>query len=379
MNRSISEIGLVEDYYSARERFLAVCDARSLKVASYRHPLQGPDGNPIFTDAVRIGRRDANKVLLVNSGIHGVEGYAGSHAQVDIVRTFDTVRLSADTAIVLIHLINPWGTAWRRRQNEDNIDLNRHFIDRSQASPANEPHKRLISEGFLDALSAPSPTAALQQIDDFRELYGEDLYAQAVFQGQYDCPGGLGFGGVAPSWSQQTLEAALNDLLSNPESLALIDLHTGLGPFGTGTLICTEVPDSDQIAVLREWYDTHFVALLVDQEGLPYKLQGDLANGVRRILPSTRVLPISLEFGTYDARRFAELMVRDAWAETKGNPQYPEVEAIRCDLMHFFYPAHASGERWLHPEPSRLQRWLSPGFRHFDWALARSCRWGRAG
>ena len=338
MNRSISEIGLVEDYYSARERFLAVCDARSLKVASYRHPLQGPDGNPIFTDAVRIGRRDANKVLLVNSGIHGVEGYAGSHAQVDIVRTFDTVRLSADTAIVLIHLINPWGTAWRRRQNEDNIDLNRHFIDRSQASPANEPPKRLISAGFLDALSAPSPTAALQQIDDFRELYGEDLYAQAVFQGQYDCPGGLGFGGVAPSWSQQTLEAALNDLLSNPESLALIDLHTGLGPFGTGTLICTEVPDSDQIAVLREWYDTHFVALLVDQEGLPYKLQGDLANGVRRILPSTRVLPISLEFGTYDARRFAELMVRDAWAETKGNPQYPEVEAIRCDLMHFFYP-----------------------------------------
>lgn len=338
MNRLDVETGLVQDYGSARAQFLAACEARALPVVSYRHPAHGPDGNPLYTDAIRMGPRDARKALLINSGTHGVEGYAGSDAQVHLLRTLDASRWPADTAIVLIHLINPWGTAWQRRHNEGNIDLNRHFIERNQPVPANEPHTHLIAKGFLDALGAPTPAQALQLLADFRQEWGEDLYAQAIFQGQYDCPMGLGFGGATPCWSQYTLEAALLELLSGPDSLALIDLHTGLGPFGVGTVICTEPPGSAETAILRTWYDTPFVSLLEDRKGLPYALQGDLAQGVRRILPSTRLLPICLEFGTYDAGRFAELMIQDAWAEMRADRGHPDVEAIRCDLMHFFYP-----------------------------------------
>ena len=35
--------------------------------------------------------------------------------------------LPDDVAVLMIHLINPWGTAWMRRVNEDNIDLNRNY------------------------------------------------------------------------------------------------------------------------------------------------------------------------------------------------------------------------------------------------------------
>lgn len=347
MNRPDVETGFAEDYSSARAQFLGACDARALPVASYRHPADGPDGDELFTDTVRIGNRDARKVLLINSGTHGVEGYAGSNAQVDLLRTLDAARLPADTAVALIHLINPWGTAWRRRHNEDNIDLNRHFIDRSRTSPSNGPHDRLIAAGFLHALSASTPAEALSLLAAFRNAWGDDSYAQAVFQGQYDCPKGLGFGGVVPCWSHRTLEAALQDLLSGPAYLALIDLHTGLGPFGTGTLICTEPPCSEETLFLRKWYDARFVAILEDRKGLPYALQGDLAHGVRRIFPGARVLPISLEFGTYEAGRFAELMIQDAWAEMRSDLEHPEVEAIRCDIMHFFYPRSRAWRRMV--------------------------------
>ena len=29
---------------------------------------------------------------------------------------------------VLLHALNPFGFAWRRRVNEDNVDLNRNFL-----------------------------------------------------------------------------------------------------------------------------------------------------------------------------------------------------------------------------------------------------------
>lgn len=326
------------DYRSARAIFLAECSRRSLAVTSYQHPEAGPDGNPIFTDVAHIGPVNAAKVLVVVSGTHGVEGYAGSNAQVAWLKDFDPGKLSPDTSVVLIHMINVWGAAWRRRHNERNIDLNRHFVDRDALLPANEAHAELVREGLLDSLKAPTPYDALQLVEHFRESRGDAVYAQAVFQGQYDCPGGLGLGGTEPSWSQHTLEAVARAIIGSPREVALIDLHTGLGPFGVGTLICTEAPDAPEIAVLRSWYDSHFVALLEDQQGLPYKLQGDLAHGLKRALPNARVWPISLEFGTYEAARFAELMVKDAWAEHRGDPDDPEVEAIRCDLMHFFYP-----------------------------------------
>jgi hypothetical protein len=75
--------------------------------------------------------------MLVVSGTHGVEGYYGSDCQIAWLDTLDEKALPADTAVLLIHLLNPWGAAHLRRVNEDNIDLNRNFIDFNQPVPAN--------------------------------------------------------------------------------------------------------------------------------------------------------------------------------------------------------------------------------------------------
>lgn len=339
--------GFARDYASARALFLAQCRRLDLAVSSYRHPRPGPDGAPIYCDAARVGPSGAARALVVVSGNHGVEGYAGSNAQVALIEGLAREGLPADISILLIHMLNPWGAAWRRRHTHDNVDLNRSFVDRTTALPANAAHAALVDDGFIDCLRAPTPEEALLAVSRFRRDHGDEIYAQAVFQGQYDHPMGLGYGGGAASWSHDALRRAVDDLLGSPDLVALIDLHTGLGPFGVGTVICTEPPGSAELSPLRAWYDDHFVALLEDRQGLPYRLQGDLAHGVRQVLPAARLLPISLEFGTYDADRFAALMIKDAWAEMRSDPEDPEVEAIRCDLMHFFYPRSAFWRRLI--------------------------------
>ncbi len=71
----------------------------------------------------------ANRALVISSGLYGVEGLFGSAVQLALLeRYLPDYRLPPDLAIVIIHILNPFGCAWYRRWNEDNIDLNRNFL-----------------------------------------------------------------------------------------------------------------------------------------------------------------------------------------------------------------------------------------------------------
>jgi hypothetical protein len=321
-----------------RARFLSICAERGYVPASYEHPLRGPDEATLYTDSVLIGPSDASNVLVIVSGTHGVEGYAGSLCQARWLNDFGPNSLGADTAVLLIHMLNPWGAAWRRRHNEDNVDLNRSFIDRGVQPPVNAAHDELVAHGVMNALDGPDPETAWSAISAYRQTVGEESYSAGIFRGQYARPDGFNYGGRAQTWSQKTLTHILTALLTQPTRIALVDLHTGLGPFGYGTAICLEPAGSGLIPVLRSWYPEGFVALLVDRGGLPYELQGDLSNGLKNVFPHAEVLAISLEFGTYDAQRFARLMVSDEWVRRHRAERTSQGEAIRADLMHFFCP-----------------------------------------
>jgi Protein of unknown function (DUF2817) len=46
-------------------------------------------------------------VLVVLSGVHGVEGIFGSAAQIEWIRRGENRRLPQDTAALLVHAVNP--------------------------------------------------------------------------------------------------------------------------------------------------------------------------------------------------------------------------------------------------------------------------------
>ena len=68
-----------ESYTEARGKFLAAVDAAGGRVLQrYTNPTRGPAGEELIADVARIGPEDARRVLLLNSGTHGIEGYCGS-------------------------------------------------------------------------------------------------------------------------------------------------------------------------------------------------------------------------------------------------------------------------------------------------------------
>ncbi|MFO1209385.1 MAG: DUF2817 domain-containing protein [Amaricoccus sp.] len=74
------------DYPTMRAEFLDAARAAGAEIAEYPHPLPGPHGEALATDAAWIGPRDAARLLVLNSGTHGVEGAYGSAAQVAWLR-----------------------------------------------------------------------------------------------------------------------------------------------------------------------------------------------------------------------------------------------------------------------------------------------------
>jgi len=61
------------DFVAARAAFLESCETAGLSARAYPHPLAGPAGVELATDVVRIGPERAAKLLVVVSGVHGVE------------------------------------------------------------------------------------------------------------------------------------------------------------------------------------------------------------------------------------------------------------------------------------------------------------------
>ena len=65
------------NYLSGRQRWLAGLGSK-MCCFSYPCPGGGPEGEALFTDTVWIGPEHAEKVVVLISGTHGVEGFAGS-------------------------------------------------------------------------------------------------------------------------------------------------------------------------------------------------------------------------------------------------------------------------------------------------------------
>jgi len=130
------------DYQTARAKFLAAARDAGAALEAILHPERGPDGGDLATDVALIGSREAESVLVMISATHGVEGFCGSGAQVDWLRREEYRALPGGTAVLMVHAINPYGFAWLRRVTNENVDLNRNWIDFDAPRPQNPGTRR---------------------------------------------------------------------------------------------------------------------------------------------------------------------------------------------------------------------------------------------
>lgn len=325
-------------YGEARARFLDAAAQAGVTPEHHVNPVKGPDGAELASDVVRFGPDDASRVLVTLSATHGVEGFCGSGAQVGTLRTGQWRELPEDTALVMVHAINPYGFAWLRRVTEDNVDLNRNHVDHAAPYPQNPGYtalKEFICPRFWDPETCAAATKHLQ---GYADEHGWMALQQAVSGGQHEDDKGVFYGGRALTWSARTLYAVVGQHAARARHVAVIDYHTGLGPYGHGELIGDGPPGDLGRERLKAWLGDEVTAT-DDGSSTSAPLTGCNDVGIRRHLPQgTSLTMVTLEYGTSPIREVLDSVRADAWLHAHGDLASEQGKAIKAEIRRCFYP-----------------------------------------
>jgi len=331
-----------DNYAEAREKFCAAVAATGGSLRSLRNPTLGPDGGRLFMDVARYGADDAPKMLVLMAATHGIEGYCGSGAMINWLRAGRVADLPADTGALLIHGVNPHGFAWIRRVNEDNVDVNRNFVDHGKPYPANAGYLELADALKPVAYDEASLAESKRVMDAFTQQHGAFGFQSAVSAGQYTHPQGLFFGGHKPTWTNRTMRRVIREELHRASLIGCIDFHTGLGPFGYGELINVSPPGSAAFALSKKWYGEEMTSPEVG-DSTSAIVTGAVLDAFPQEAPDAAFSGIALEYGTYPTDEVLEAVRRDNWLHVHGDLDSAPGRAFKAYLRERFYPA---GAQW---------------------------------
>ena len=323
-------------YAEARGRFLKAAKTARASLSAYAHPERGPDGGDLSTDVAWIGPADAQGVLVLVSGTHGVEGHCGSGAQVDWLRRGEAARLGSGLAVCLVHAINPYGFAWSRRVTHENVDLNRNFIDFARPLPENPEYDRLADAVKPADWSAATQTTSRRVLLGYARENGFPALVQALSGGQYRHSDGIFYGGQGETWSRRTLTTIFRERLSAARDIGVIDYHTGLGPEGYAEQIVRAGPDTDEYRRAVAWHGLAAISM-TSGDSVSAKLAGDWLDAAPRLLPHVRVTGIALEYGTVPSAEVMDALRADNWLHVHGDPTGPGAAAIKAQIRAAFY------------------------------------------
>ena len=281
------------DFASARRKFREAC-AGAARLDAFPHPGKGPDGEELATDVAYFGRADAPYLVVSVSGTHGVEGWAGSACQIGWIRA--GMALPDDVAMLHIHAINPWGMAWDRRQQEDNVDLNRHYVDFANP-PANPDYAELYEHVMCPEDDAIGRSAADAALAAYREKHGRLTAGMTLQGGQYSFPDAPSYGGAAPVWSRKTIDEIFARYCGKAKRIAVIDIHTGYGPYGYGIPLW-HMPGGPQLDKANILFGPTIEAPLAgDRAHEEFIQHGHFYGYCESQLPHADVIAMCLEFG----------------------------------------------------------------------------------
>ncbi|TDQ84602.1 uncharacterized protein DUF2817 [Dongia mobilis] len=323
-------------YAEARDKFLAAARAHGAVAAAHVNPTLGPDGGELATDTALIGRPDAPHLLIAMSATHGVEGFCGSAIQTAWLAERRFADLPADTAVLLIHAINPHGFAWVRRVNEDNIDLNRNFIDHTKPYPENPGYRELRDYICPPAWDDATLAVAEAKLADYAARHSAIDLQAAIMNGQYWDKEGVFYGGNAPNWSHRTLLTILAPFADSARYAAFIDLHTGLGPSGYGEIISNHFGNLPGAGRVRDWFGSE-ATMIDDGSSTSTAVTGDTQLGVNAALPRTAITGITLEYGTVSVPEMTQAVRADNWLHIHGDLESELGRRIKRQIRDAFY------------------------------------------
>jgi hypothetical protein len=252
------------------------------------------------------------KLLIITTGLHGIEGYIGSAILQLFVDEF-LPRLKPDsTGILLIHSLNPWGMSQWKRINPNNVDLNRNFIsgDLSSAELVNNDYKSLLT--FL-CPGRPVGGLLTEKWVFISGLVrtvirlGTQRLREAALMGQYEYPSGIYFGGQSIQEETRIMMQLYQDSFMGYKRIIHLDLHSGYGPRDQMTVV-TSPMDNRSALEIKQQYQLARVAGANPEEF--YSMHGDMNDWeyelVRTKIPGSSIFAANFEFGTYGRKFLSE-------------------------------------------------------------------------
>lgn len=272
-------------YEHARDAFVAAVSA---------HPHLRERGALTITadytiDWAITGEPSARDWLVYTSGLHGIEGYAGSAVQRRLL------QLGEARPVLWLHALNPWGMAHFRRVNEGNVDLNRNFLPEGASYAADDADYAAL-DGLLNPPRPPGRDLFLARAAVHLARHGMGQLRNAVARGQYSFPRGIFFGGHGPEASTRAITAFLPERLRGARRVVHVDLHTARGPRGDYVAFLEKGDGTEKTRAtpifgerLRAWEAG-------SADG--YDMRGGMLPELARRAPGVRYDAITLEFGT---------------------------------------------------------------------------------
>ena len=297
-----------ESYDDCRKSFLAEADKikgiyKNVNISNLK--IESKVDPDLTIDYCYIpAQKTFERLLILTSAVHGVEGYVGSAVQQMFLKELlREIRLD-NLGLLLIHGINPYGFKYKRRVTENNVDLNRNCsTDKTLFKSVNSGYSDL--NGMLN----PAKKANIRSVGNiFFQLnaiqkiiqYSMGTLRQAVLQGQYQYEKGVYFGGKELEPSIKAVTPLIQDIAQNYDMVFNIDLHTGYGKRGTMHLFPNPMKDKKK----KEKIETIFSETHIDWgDGDDfYTVTGDFTTYVGQIIPEKYYLTMVFEFGTLDSQ-----------------------------------------------------------------------------
>jgi hypothetical protein len=342
-----------ESYEASRERFRSSLGRVALCWPSSRietHTLHAGGGDLSIEVLHAPATRQAQHMLLVTTGEHGIEGFVGSAIMELAIREVLPALDPDVTSLCLVHAINPWGMKHEQRTNEANVDLNRNFVVSWDAVPPSSNGYRSLRHIFQPR--GPMPSVGWNRLQLTGQvvrlvLVGKSgMLRQALLAGQYDEPAGLYYGGTGWQPETQIMRHLVAGCLNAGPHLIHVDLHTGYGP-------------RERMSVVNSGLDPIPSAQWAKRIGYPnvvaatskefYRIEGDMIDYMYRTreatAPATAMYATCFEFGCLGDSLPAQIdSLWRAVASNRLRQQYAVSEAIANEVRRLWREAYCPSE-----------------------------------
>ena len=343
-----------DSYDEARKNFRLKSDELTVKYPGTKKfdiPVKSNEDTNLTIDFCFIpGSKKADKIIILSSGVHGLEGYTGSAVQLFFIDNYINEEFLDNSSILLIHSVNPYGFKYTRRVTENNVDLNRNSdIDKELYQIKNEGYPKVYDlinpKGKVKTGSLANRFFFIKAIKEIAKK-SMPVLRQAVLQGQYEFSEGLYYGGNDFEPQIKNL-AMIIDTICNPyQTVFAIDLHTAYGERGKLHLFPNpvEIPVKKRMEAIFEGFHIDWG----DSDDF-YTYTGDFVSYIGKINNDKIFIPMTFEYGTMDSQttlgslKSIHIMILENQGEQYGFVSDEDLKKVKDDLIEMYYP---SSDAW---------------------------------